>query len=243
MLSIRFILLVFSSFLLIQKSTYPLSPGILCTSYSNQNQPIKNNVEYFMKKTEVIFKINETEGLVVKIDDIYEIHCCYDVPIYLIQNDKELLLTDDFLKNNLEAFKYLLNKALMNKLPLHKSLKNNVGFFFNEYIQDKTGLAYEKFENRDYWVGLGYLLWNDMYATWMYNDPEGSIIIEITPLYPKKEYITTTEETILYKDWIKKSYSPYLIRTISNETAQTWLKIIENLLKQIDENIKRMEHE
>ncbi|HLJ31366.1 MAG TPA: hypothetical protein VKU36_02930 [Candidatus Babeliales bacterium] len=81
------------------------------------------------------------------------------------------------------------------------------------------------------------------HVTWIYNDQNGNIILEITPAYPYF-YCDKKEEPnyVSYKKWIK-NYQPYVIAEIPRSTALGWLKIAEHIIKTVDDNINRWEKE
>ena len=101
--------------------------------------------------------------------------------------------------------------------------------------KNKPGFVYDKLERRDHWVGYRSLLWSHEVATWLYNDENGSIILEITPIFPGDFY---DEDKTSYNQWIQ-NYKPYLLRKLSKEVAQQWLDQADCLLKKIEENIKK----
>lgn len=53
---------------------------------------------------------------------VFELHCCYDTPLYLIQGDQEFLLSEEPLRDNVSVLKYVLARALKNKYQLHLSI-------------------------------------------------------------------------------------------------------------------------
>jgi hypothetical protein len=146
------------------------------------------------------------------------------------------------------VFYVLLKKAVKNKLKLHKSIIQDIGFLYNEESEGKEGFFYTKLENRDYWIGNRSNLWSPVVIygnlqTWIYNNEAGDIIFEITPVYPY-HYCDPEEEPnfIPYEEWMK-DYKPFLIRTIPKDVAQRWLEQTKLLLKQIKKNIKKREKE
>lgn len=216
-----------------------------------------------MKSTEIIFKLNEIEKIVITLEEsIKHVDCCYRAPILYFQGDREYLLENGNIfsvRDNIQKFINLVAKALSNKLVLHPSLKSNtpivkdIGYFFNESRQNKPGIVYDEEENGEqgYWVGMKYMLWAEDDVTWMYNNESGDIIFEITPCFPgkptywfEKEPFSQEEieNSLWYEQWIK-DYKPLLIREIPREVAQKWLDQAHEILETIEENIVRMKEE
>ena len=195
-----------------------------------------------MKRIEITFDIKKQEKITIEIEHIREIHCCYELPIFFIKDNTKIILSIDSIRENMQIFKDQLNNTLSNNLQLHESLKGaDIGFLYNQYLQKKPGLFYKKFEKVNYWIGINYIVWaTNEYVTWLYNDEEASIILEITPAYPKKKNVEQNKQMEPYSKWIK-NYSPYLIRKISTETAQEWLAQIDSILKTIEENVRGFE--
>jgi hypothetical protein len=187
--------------------------------------------------TEFVFKVNNELKIIMVVEEpLNEIDCCAEAPIYLIQDDKRIILSKDSVRENMQVLSNVLRLALNSALLLHESIKEDIGYLLNEEFQDKPGLTYKKLENRDHWVGFIHLLWSCDTATWIYNDKDGRIIIEFTPVYGghfKDDY------PINYDQWLK-NYKPYLITKISKETAKEWLIQAETILDLIENNIKKL---
>lgn len=203
-----------------------------------------------MNDHNVTFTLNDTEKIVIELENsIEDLDCCTEAPIVFLHDSKKVILSTNSVQNNMTILKNLLIKALSNKLQLHKSIQEDIGYLYNQYsdylcneksqVQDTFG--YTKLEGRDIWAGNKYNLWNSDITSWIYNDVDGSIIFELTPAYPENFYYTKSQ-TIPYQEWIK-SYKPYLIEKIPHDVAQQWLDQANALLKQIDKNIKKLTKE
>jgi hypothetical protein len=189
----------------------------------------------------IVFKINKAEDIIIELNEALEnVHCCYNADIFYINNLYKTSIASDFIRYSLAILKGLLTKALKNKLRLHRSITNDIGYLYNEELQDKPGLFYKTSkEGRKFWIGESYSLWNSSLDSWLYNDKDGNIIFEITPTYPS--YYTepeTSTDYISYEEWIK-SYKPFLIRKIPVEVARQWLDQANAILKKIEENVAR----
>lgn len=186
-----------------------------------------------------IFQISKTKKIVLKITEpINEIHLFTEGTIYLVEEEKQIVLSEDSIRENMNVLNYILTRAIKGQYTLHESIKKDIGYLYNEELQEKPGLSYEKLERRDVWVGLKYNVWFNDFATWIYNNNEGAILLEITPVYPG--YFDELYETS-YDEWIKY-YKPYLTKEISIETAQDWLQKARSILNQIDKNIEEYEN-
>lgn len=195
----------------------------------------------------IIFNISATSFIEIvlpcKLKDLYRYE---DIEIFFIYEDKNYsIFKFNFLFYALEAFKALLEESLSYNLYLNTSINKDVGYLWNEYLNDVRGNNLAKQEmDKDSdlvrWVGQKYLLWSSPrdYTTWLYNKNE-SIYFEVTPTYkwhfddPEKG-----ENFVTYKKWIK-SYEPIAIIELKREVAQELLKETEKILKFITENDKR----
>jgi hypothetical protein len=205
-----------------------------------------------MNLSKIIFQISATESLCIKSSkDPKDLDYCYMAPVIYKDRNKKIVLRQDSIYNSMDILSYSLKKALNNKSSLHISIKD-VGFLYNQYraqiwgikVKEAMSLVYEKHEKTSEWVGTAFYLWSkNNVASWMYNDKAGSIIFELTPLYP---YIYCDPRKdphyIPYQEWIK-SYKPYLIRELSHETARKWLSQAEYIVNQIQMNMERWENE
>jgi len=202
---------------------------------------------------EIIFILDDTTKIVMQLEcPIDGIDCCFQEYVNIFLGSRKYLLALDSIRYLMLEFNDLLTKALKIKLKLHKSITKDIGYLWNEKLQGKPGLIYMKLEDRNYWVGLNNLLWstrdtmNPQLDTWIYNDHVENIILEITPAYPW--HFSDLEEAekdinyLPYEEWIK-SYKPLLATTIPKDVAHTWLEQSNNILKIIDENVKRLEAE
>lgn len=201
-----------------------------------------------MNNHEIIFKLNDIEKIVIIPEEsLNDIHCCSEALIIFYKNSEKFKLESGMLTVNLPTLSYLLEQALKNKLPLHESIKEDIGYLYTQYTfyaYDKNrlenmGLVFDKID--DDWVGIKHLLWAGYdFAVWVYNDKNGNIMLEFTPRY-KGDYFDPEDssEFEAYNTFIK-NYKSYLTTTISHNTAQQWLAQANALLKQIDDNVQRL---
>ena len=151
---------------------------------------------------------------------------------------KYILYTNDWVVEALGMLKALLTKAIDNRLILHDSIVNDIGYLWNEYLQDKKehNFVEKPLENSTYWVGqTHHLCESKKWDTWLYNKND-AIYFEITPSYhwhfckPQKN-----EKFVSYKKFVKK-YKPLAIIKIDKKVAQRWLKIVSRLLATAQKN-------
>jgi hypothetical protein len=190
--------------------------------------------------------INRLEGIEIILPceekDLYR----YDeVTVVFHGQDKEFVLyTHDFIIEAITTLNIMLKRALQGKLELHGSIQENIGYLWNEHLQNKRDLPYDILEGRKYWIGLRYSLWETPSSvspnliTWVYAK-NSVIFLEITPSYrwhfrDPEEY----ENYISYDKFIKNYHSCARI-AISEQTAQQWLNKTEGLLHIIEANDSR----
>ncbi len=192
-----------------------------------------------MKKFEL--KISPKEFVILKsCTSIEKLFLFDEITIVFIEGEEEYLLCNDFIKESLDRLKLFLKQALKNLKFLDSSLNQDIGYMWNEVLQDK--LPYKV--NEELWVGLCFSLWEGgddkkHFATWLYNDPDGNIVMHITENYPwhfrKKG---ESENYISYNEFIR-NYKPILIRIIPHQVARQWLAQCEYLLATVRENEQR----
>lgn len=192
---------------------------------------------------ELIFRLSEFE--LVKLVPDYDMdceqvaHCCDHVKVYFVSGHKELELVYSSSGDALEQLSSRLAKVIDNKLQLHESIVKNLGFMENEYDYEYPAhihnsmfyqIPYKQSEGT-YWIGQDYKVWSvtgyadPFTATWLYNDVEGNIIFEITPLYrwSFREDEPEDPDFVTYEEFMK-SYKPIIRRIIPRTIAQVWLK-------------------
>jgi hypothetical protein len=171
-----------------------------------------------------------------------DIHFCDDIEIYFISDNQDYRLFFDCFQYTLRSFIADFNDAVNNKLSLHPSIKQDLGYLWSEEcfgVSSGSKLTLERDED-DNWVGERYILWSSSdgldqkLTTWLYNNENGKIILEITPSYkwhfqdpePGENYIT-------YQQFIK-NYQPLLFRTIDREVAKKWIIEAQEILSRVE---------
>lgn len=193
-----------------------------------------------MNSSEFTFHFSDHEYIQIKMHSIAEsLHCCTQIPMIYSAKSQDILLSIGSVKTNMYIFAKLLRKALSGTLQLDASIQKNIGYLYNQDLHEERGdLKYEDFGALAFWVGQSYQLWAYQSASWLYNDKNGDIVFEITPLYiPKKQNFDVQE----YQDFLK-NYAPILIKIISKATAQELLHKAELILHKIEDSINSGHH-
>jgi len=191
--------------------------------------------------------LNNTEKLNIELTlSLDQMHCC-DYGFISFQNDNNsIMLYNDSLRPGMSVLEEVLMDVISGNYTLHSSIDKDIGYIWNIYLNSTSkktsGLI---FNNDGFWVGDRHLIWTNsgydypITATWLYNNDQGEIILEVTPSY-KWHFLDPEpgDEFISYEDFMK-SYQPILFRTISKEVAQEWLVQAQAILKQIENNIER----
>jgi len=193
----------------------------------------------------IIFKINETQSLIIKNlcadgDHLYR----YD-PIEIIFKDKNttfIISEHDHLMPSTEDLFYNLKDAIKNKLVLLKSIKADLGYLWNQDLNYRNIVPPEKRKNEKRWKGTRYLMWeSNEFDTWMFSQ-NNSIYLEITPAYPWQfSEPEKSEKFIPFDEWIK-NYKPLALIEIDKTTAQQWLEQTKLLMQEIEKSDEKYLH-
>jgi hypothetical protein len=192
---------------------------------------------------DIIFRLNDNDQFRIE-----QLSCYCQIPIFFVSGG-QYWLSNDALPDGVRYLHKLLSRALDNKLQLHDSIKKGIGYLDNvridyEYHQfdedeDKDWepcpeLAYELQDGYPCWVGFRYnfLACSD-FATWIYNDKNGTIVLEITPQYPHFDAKDTSKVRISYDGWLKE-YKPLFVRIISPDIARQWLQQADQVIGHIE---------
>lgn len=183
-----------------------------------------------MNKNNIIFPLNESDKIVIALEEpLTVVHCCYQAPLIIYLGEKKYTFPSESIRHMIQCLIHLLEKALQKKLYAHESI-TNLGHAQNEYYQNELSVAYENKE----WVGMHNLLWSGKGASaWLYNDKNGAITLEITPVYAYPINDSDDEHYIPYEQWIK-NYKTYARKEIPFAVAQEWLKKAKSILHTIE---------
>lgn len=198
-----------------------------------------------MKKYEITFFIDNINKIIIPLKDPVEwMGPLYIEKILLVSDNKKILLSKTTIYHDMIYFAEHLRKGLKKELYLHPSIKKDIGYLHNEDVCNEANFPTCSLPNGGIsWVGYLHHLWesNAHFDSWIYNASDGSIIFEVTQLYP---YLLSEPEEpnhIPYEEWIK-TYKPYFITTLSRETAEQWLEQAERIIKIISDNQKRWDY-
>ncbi len=192
---------------------------------------------------EIVFEINSIAKIIITLQETLEYaHCCTECSVTLLYNDVSFDLSTHSLRECMQDFKYTAKKLIKNKLQLHQSITEDIGFLLNEELQFKPGLFQIKRKGVSLWIGYDYLLiMGYTAAVWLYNKSDGTIICEVSSKFPfSYRNLAKNENYVPYKKWIKK-YEPYFIIKASFESINKWIPLAEHILKQIQKNIDIMQ--
>ena len=165
------------------------------------------------------------------------------ISVWLKQGDARLCLQRVSVGFDLDDFAEHLQQCLDNKIGVPKELDNKVdlGFLWNEHIQ-KIILAEEAGKPLKSWDWIaGHTVFLQCRAngdkscnTFLYNDHQGNIILQISAAYPWFfKDAPSSELNISYDDWLPKHKILYKI-IIPRKVAQKWVKQLIQLHATLD---------
>lgn len=186
------------------------------------------------------FTLND-EKIVIKLPEPNFFLTNYDrLSICFYHNNQEILLSSLTALDFIDTLCFLLSKALKNELQLDESLNQDLGFMLNRWFKEKKFKFISVTKNGDtYWVGNNYQLASGKFASWIYNNIDGDIIFEITPVYSG---IFIHENKPPYREYMKwrETYKPYFAGVISKKIARQWIDQSQNILNEIEKNMNKM---
>lgn len=199
----------------------------------------------------IIFDLNDQEKIFIETEGPLEALPCYcRIPVVFSWKNKEYLLSQWGLPEDVIFLRNILIKALNNELQLHESITQDFRYLNNiflEHNQERAlddndddywlpcpGFVYPE-DNCWFWIGMNYQVWRHRpWVTWMYNDKNGNIILEITPEYP---YLFTNGKRKIkkpFQEWLK-SYKPLVVRIVPVEVAVQWLEQANKIIAIIEQ--------
>ena len=85
----------------------------------------------------MIFPLNDSEKIISESEEsLDKIHCCTNGSLTLINEYEKILLSKESTHENIFILCGQFNKALNNKLVLHPSITRDIGYLFNEELQE-----------------------------------------------------------------------------------------------------------
>ncbi|MBP6869623.1 hypothetical protein KBC04_01970 [Candidatus Babeliales bacterium] len=190
-----------------------------------------NEIVFNCSMLEFIKVVSEEEFHFAKIDFF-----CSKVTVYFVSHNNEFIIGQESAVEIFQSFIGNLKKTINNNLQLDKSIIKNLGLMENQYwnesqFQKKEFIMVNSSDGSSkYWIGSRYEIWNfngkgsQSINVWLYNDDNGNIIFEVTPLYqwsflpdePENPDFQTYEEFM-------KDYKPLITRVIPRQVAIEWL--------------------
>ena len=208
---------------------------------------------------ELILKLSQIESIQILSDgglDFEDIdYCCGEILAIFVEHDHGLIIGEDTMGGFFPTCILKFKKVINNKSQLHASIKQNLGFMYNQYriqlpnlssdfveILSQTGESFD-------WVGLNYNVWSSynttkpMVTTWLYNDMQGNIIFEVTPLYKWAFFPDDPEnpDFVTYAEFME-NYQVLISRVIPRDVAITWLDQMMKVYRSLFESQEQYEN-
>ena len=168
-----------------------------------------------------------------------------DARLYYVKGEQKIQLCREPINSILLALKGILIRTINNEKQLDQSIVASLGYMQSQDYEKRPRknfvyetLLVENNETYTRWVGRRYELYcaHGLYipASWLYNDKEGNIILEITPIY-QTQYSDQepVDKFIKYSEWMK-NYKTLVKTKIPKKEAQQWIPIIDDFLKQME---------
>jgi hypothetical protein len=195
----------------------------------------------------VVFSLNDSEKIVMILkSNLDDTNGYVKAACYFIQGNDSYWLGVNTLSFFCKQLKYVLTRALNNRLQFNASIKQEIGFMWNEVLQENiTDLATEDINGEITWVGFNNMIYSGSCAAWIYTY-NNAILFKLTPVFRdgimsrKYDFVSEADEKVPYEEWIKH-YRPCLVRELSKDTVRQWLLRISCIVQTIEENMKRAE--
>ncbi len=186
----------------------------------------------------LLFTLDEKRSLLFVSKDMpmEQVHSCYEIEMYWLDDKQKILIGINASGSLAYRFNYMLPLAIKQKLQLDGSIKKSLGYYWNEIFADRSScvdLRYELHSQGSYssWVGTDYFVSGTHYlapkphlSTWLYNDKNGDIILEVTPMFDWSGHEVPEQEEMDRYFAFLKNYEPVLRQVIPREVAQQWLE-------------------
>ena len=200
----------------------------------------------------LILPLSATESIRIEADDHIDLqdleYCCSNLTAYFVHQNKELKIGQQTAGDFFEPLIKKLNQAINNQLPLHESLTQNLGLMQNQYYHNRSGFFMIKAQqySQPYWVGFNYDVWSTysntrpIITTWLYNETNTNIVLELAQDYPwhfaqLEDNDQQDPDFITYEQFME-NYQVVLHRIIPKETAQAWLDQIIPVYRSLFKN-------
>ncbi len=192
-----------------------------------------NNTLWFAvdKKRSLCFV---SEG--IPMDQVY---LCFDLKLYWIDETQKILIGMETPSGFAYKFERMLPLVIEQEMKLDTSIQKNLGYYLNEIMADRSmyvDLVCKMDKNDSYpsWIGMKYLMCETYHlapkphlVTWLYNDKQGNIILEVAPMFSwSHQEVPEQEELDRYFEFLK-NYKPVLKQIIPRESAQLWIELMK----------------
>lgn len=195
-------------------------------------------------RSQLVLRLNKLTSIkIYSFDALERLYPCNEVIVRLSHESNTHILAKDCVREVLDALYGLLTSALKNDAQLHESIKQDIGYLWNEELQRKPGLTYATLDSgTTYWVGLDNLLWETpgnaklVLSTWLYNTLDTAIMLEITPDYPWHfRQSKRNKHFVTYEEWLQR-YKSLAKFIIPSNIALAWKDKIEPILEALENN-------
>jgi len=187
-----------------------------------------------MNLIKFILNPDEKITFVGKDEPLQESLTYYGMLITFEGKNLKLVLYENFIFEGIEVFICLLKKVINNKAGLPSSIDQDLGYLWNQKMHADSDNK-EKYElPGPLWCSTGHE--EGICESWLYNNDQGDIILEITPSYRWHFFDPEEGENYITYEEFMQNYKPILFRTIPKEVAQQWLMQAEQLYAKIQEN-------
>ncbi|MBI2352856.1 hypothetical protein HYV11_01265 [Candidatus Dependentiae bacterium] len=180
---------------------------------------------------------DKTKSIQIVSDNlpIEQVYICYHLEMYWCEDKEKIIIGKNDAGGFLEKFELLLPLVLEQKLVLDVSIQKSLGFYLNEIFADResfVNLKYEYYDSCAYsdWIGMHYFMTSTcaphdpVVTTWMYNDINGDIVLEVTEMFSWSEQeVASSEEMDRYFEFLK-NFKPILKQVIPKKVAEQWLR-------------------
>lgn len=193
-----------------------------------------------MNKRDLILSLTENEQIILRPYGPYQVsdlYCCDVIRVLFYKNNGYRLLphtTFPILHEWLTSFCRLLVAGMAKELILPEPINKNIGYCYNQYLQEwRNGRKIEDMSICDFKL----CFYSDA-ATFMYNNENGDIVLEIAPIYRwgvKKRI----KNFLPYKVFLRR-YRPLNVVTIPTERAYVCLRQAIELINAIQSNSDRL---
>src|SRR5580704_4799145 len=177
------------------------------------------------------FMISDTEYILVVPDILGD--CCDEFfaksHVYYINEAENINIslgvTDADTFHGVFGYNDISNKLLKNELLFDNDKRKDPGFEISLYWE-------ELIKDTDV-IPQYHLVSNDYYSSWFYNDKDGNIIFDISPVYPWRRQENNERAAdpnfIPYSEWIK-NYKVVVRRVIPRKTLIQWNEQAKNYI-------------